>query len=51
MGLRLDRNVIQGFVSLSTATISDALDRFGLRGGCEGIFCVGDILCYMFGDE
>jgi len=40
MGLRLDRNVIQGFVSLSTATISDALDRFGLRGGCEGIFPV-----------
>jgi len=35
--LRLDKNVIQGFLSLSTATISDALDRFGLRGGCEGI--------------
>ncbi|MEW6377261.1 MAG: RraA family protein [Thermodesulfobacteriota bacterium] len=35
--LRTDRNVIQEFLSLSTATISDALDRFGLRGGCEGI--------------
>jgi regulator of RNase E activity RraA len=34
---RPDKNVIQGFLSLSTATISDALDRFGLRGGCEGI--------------
>jgi 4-hydroxy-4-methyl-2-oxoglutarate aldolase len=40
MGLRLDRNVIQGFVSLSTAAISDALDPFSLRGGCEGIFPV-----------
>ena len=35
--LRPDRNVVQAFYSLSTATISDALDRFGLRGGCEGI--------------
>lgn len=35
--MRPDKNVIQGFLSLSTATISDALDRFGLRGGCEGI--------------
>jgi 4-hydroxy-4-methyl-2-oxoglutarate aldolase len=35
--LRPDRNVIQAFQSLSTATISDALDRFGIRGGCEGI--------------
>jgi len=35
--LRPDREVIQGFLSLSTATISDALDRFGLRGGCLGI--------------
>jgi 4-hydroxy-4-methyl-2-oxoglutarate aldolase len=40
MGLRSDKNVIQEFVSLSTSTISDALDRFGLRGGCEGIFPV-----------
>ena len=35
--LRPDKNLIQGFLSLSTATISDALDRFGLKGGCEGI--------------
>jgi len=25
-----------GFYGLSTSTISDALDRFGIRGGCEG---------------
>jgi regulator of RNase E activity RraA len=35
--VRPDKKVVQGFFSLSTATISDALDRFGLRGGCEGI--------------
>lgn len=35
--LRPDKKLIQSFLSLSTATISDALDRFGLRGGCEGI--------------
>ena len=35
--LRPDRAVVQAFYSLSTATISDALDRFGIRGGCEGI--------------
>jgi 4-hydroxy-4-methyl-2-oxoglutarate aldolase len=38
--LRPDRAVVQAFYSLSTATISDALDRFGLRGGCEGIFSI-----------
>jgi len=38
--LRPDKSVIQGFLSLSTATISDALDRFGLRGGCEGILSI-----------
>jgi len=38
--LRPDKNVIQAFLSLSTATISDALDRFGLKGGCEGILPV-----------
>jgi regulator of RNase E activity RraA len=36
--LRPDKKIIEGFLSLSTATISDALDRSGLRGGCEGIF-------------
>ena len=34
---RPDRDVVQAFYSLSTATLSDALDRFGIRGGCEGI--------------
>jgi 4-hydroxy-4-methyl-2-oxoglutarate aldolase len=37
---RIDRKIIDGFLSLSTSAISDALDRFGLRGGCEGIFPV-----------
>jgi len=36
--LRPDKEIIDGFLSLSTSTISDALDRFGLRAGCEGIF-------------
>ncbi len=35
--LRPDKAVVEGFLGLPTATISDALDRFGLRGGCEGI--------------
>ena len=35
--LKPDKNIIDGFLSLPTASISDALDRFGLRGGCEGI--------------
>jgi 4-hydroxy-4-methyl-2-oxoglutarate aldolase len=35
--LRPDKKIIEGFLSLSTSTISDALDRCGLRGGCEGI--------------
>jgi len=34
---RMDKKIIDGFESLSTSAISDALDRFGLRGGCEGI--------------
>jgi 4-hydroxy-4-methyl-2-oxoglutarate aldolase len=34
---RTDQRVIDGFKTLSTSAISDALDRFGLRGGCEGI--------------
>jgi len=33
-----DKMIIDGFMSLPTSAISDALDRFGLRGGCEGIF-------------
>ena len=36
--LRPDKKLIDGFFPLSTSTISDALDRFGLRAGCEGIF-------------
>jgi 4-hydroxy-4-methyl-2-oxoglutarate aldolase len=38
--IRPDKKIIDGFLSLSTSAISDALDRFGLRGGCEGIFAV-----------
>jgi 4-hydroxy-4-methyl-2-oxoglutarate aldolase len=34
---RPDKKIIDQFMSLSTSTISDALDRFGIRGGCEGI--------------
>jgi 4-hydroxy-4-methyl-2-oxoglutarate aldolase len=34
---RTDQRVIDGFKTLSTSAISDASDRFGLRGGCEGI--------------
>jgi 4-hydroxy-4-methyl-2-oxoglutarate aldolase len=35
---RPDKKIIEEFLSLSTSTISDALDRLGLRAGCEGIF-------------
>ena len=38
--LRPDKKLIEDFLPLSTSTISDALDRFGLRAGCEGIFPV-----------
>lgn len=34
---RIDKKMMEGFRALSTSAISDALDRFGLRGGCEGI--------------
>ncbi len=34
------KKIVKGFVSLPTAAISDALDAFGLRGGCEGILPV-----------
>ncbi len=36
--IRPDKKIIDGFLTLPTAAISDALDKFGLRGGCEGIF-------------
>lgn len=36
-GTRIDKKIIDGFQILPTSAISDALDRFGLRGGCEGI--------------
>lgn len=29
--------VIQGFSKLSTPTVSDALDKLGIRGGCQGL--------------
>ncbi len=32
--------LVRKFEALSTATISDALDRFGIAGGCLGIFPV-----------
>ena len=32
-----DPEVIDKFRSLSTSTISDALDKFGISGGCHGI--------------
>src|SRR5512136_386363 len=35
---RPDKNIVEGFHSLPTSTISDALDRMGIAGGCEGIF-------------
>lgn len=31
------KNLIENFRKLSTPTISDALDRLGIKGGCEGI--------------
>jgi regulator of RNase E activity RraA len=34
---RLSREVILGFLELSTSNISDALDSLRIRGGCEGI--------------
>ena len=34
---RTDPEVIDKFKSLSTSTISDALDKFGIAGGCHGI--------------
>ena len=32
------KNIVEGFRALPTSTISDALDRLGIAGGCEGIF-------------
>ncbi len=29
--------IVKGFESLSTSTISDTLDKFGIAGGCHGI--------------
>lgn len=37
---RPDKKIVEGFLALSTSTISDALDSLGLRGGCEGILPV-----------
>lgn len=34
---RLNKNIISGFLELSTPNISDALDSLRIRGGCEGI--------------
>jgi len=34
---RLPSRLIDGFRRLSTANVSDALDRLKIRGGCEGI--------------
>ncbi len=31
------KDIVEQLATLPTATISDALDAFGLRGGCEGI--------------
>lgn len=35
-------DLIRQFSQLSTATVSDALDRFGIKGGCEGIVPIAD---------
>jgi len=32
------KNIVESFQALPTSTISDALDRLGIAGGCEGIF-------------
>lgn len=37
---RPDKNIAAGFQALPTSTISDALDRLGIAGGCEGILPV-----------
>jgi len=34
---RPDLETVRGFASFSTSTISDALDKFGIGGGCKGI--------------
>lgn len=34
---RPDPETVRGFASFSTSTISDALDKFGIGGGCKGI--------------
>ncbi len=39
----VDTAAIETFKSLSTSTISDALDRFGIAGGCHGIFPVAPV--------
>ncbi|MBI3013653.1 MAG: RraA family protein [Candidatus Tectomicrobia bacterium] len=35
------KELVRQFAELSTATVSDALDRFGIKGGCEGIVPIG----------
>jgi 4-hydroxy-4-methyl-2-oxoglutarate aldolase len=34
---RVDPAVLKQFEALSTSTVSDALDKFGVSGGCQGI--------------
>lgn len=34
---RPSKNLIESFRKLATPTISDALDKLGIKGGCEGI--------------
>jgi len=34
---RPDPRIVSAFAQFSTSTISDALDRFGIGGGCKGI--------------
>ena len=39
-GKSLPKSIVDEFRTLSTANVSDALDRLGIRGGCEGISAV-----------
>lgn len=39
---RPDKRLIQGFGEISTATISDALDKLRIMGGCKGILPIVD---------
>jgi len=40
--MTISKDIIEAYKKLSTSTVSDALDKFGISGGCLGISSVAD---------